>query len=67
MGPGITYLSEPIKTKESIDGQANDYVYGISSMQGWRFGMEDSHLAITKFANDPSSALFAVFDGHGGI
>jgi len=34
-------------------------------MQGWRLSMEDAHINNTKFDND--GALFAVFDGHGGI
>lgn len=33
-------------------------------MQGWRKGMEDSHLAILDLENDIS--FFGVFDGHGG-
>ena len=33
-------------------------------MQGWRRGMEDSHIAHTDLDNGVS--LFGVFDGHGG-
>lgn len=33
-------------------------------MQGWRISMEDAKLANINF--DTSSALFGVFDGHGG-
>jgi len=35
-------------------------------MQGWRLSMEDAHICNTKLDAD-GSALFAVFDGHGGI
>jgi serine/threonine protein phosphatase PrpC len=33
-------------------------------MQGWRKGMEDSHIAALDIENDIS--VFGVFDGHGG-
>ncbi len=47
--------------------------FGAAGMQGWRTGMEDSHLACLDLngeapppAKDPPSkiAAFAVFDGH---
>jgi len=47
--------------------------FGAAGMQGWRTGMEDSHLACLDLrgegsppAKDPSKkiAAFAVFDGH---
>lgn len=47
--------------------------WGAAGMQGWRTGMEDSHLACLDLggegstaAVDPSKkiAAFAVFDGH---
>ena len=66
MGPALAYLPEPIKDKHSADGESKDFKYAASSMQGWRTNMEDTHIAITNFDNDPSAALFAVFDGHGG-
>ena len=34
-------------------------------MQGWRRGMEDTHITIPNLADDV--AFFGVFDGHGGI
>ncbi len=33
-------------------------------MQGWRKGMEDTHIAV---ALTDDIALFGVFDGHGGM
>ncbi len=66
MGPGLTYLSEPDKTKHSFEGTTTLFSYAGTAIQGWRLGMEDSHLAITNFGDDPGAALFAVFDGHGG-
>lgn len=35
-------------------------------MQGWRIKMEDSHVHILSLPNDPETAFFAVYDGHGG-
>lgn len=67
MGPGLTYRTEPDKTKHSFEGSSTIFEYAGTEVQGWRLSMEDAHLAITNFDNDPSAALFAVFDGHGGI
>lgn len=35
-------------------------------MQGWRINMEDSHSHILSLPDDPGTAFFAVYDGHGG-
>ena len=37
-------------------------------VQGWRKSMEDAHIATTQLVNTkaPCSAMFGVFDGHGG-
>lgn len=35
-------------------------------MQGWRIHMEDSHTHILSMTEDPKTAFFAVYDGHGG-
>jgi len=57
------YLSTPNKSKNSIDGN-NSYIrYGVSSMQGWRTGMEDAHSVILE---EDGTSFVAVFDGHGG-
>ena len=36
--------------------------------QGWRKSMEDAHIATTQLVSSsaPCSAMFGVFDGHGG-
>jgi len=62
------YLSTPEKTKHSEEGANNTLEFGLSSMQGWRRSMEDSHIAQLDFDNTPngSASFFAVFDGHGG-
>lgn len=59
-----TYLSSPDTRKISFNGEGPTTRFGASSMQGWRLNMEDAHIFDGKFTND--SALFAVFDGHGG-
>ncbi len=66
MGPGLVYLQEPNKTKNSSDHSNEMLSYGATGMQGWRLNMEDAHLAVLSYGGDPSAALFAVFDGHGG-
>eukprot|EP00744_Colponema_vietnamica_P001408 GILI01002328.1.p1 GENE.GILI01002328.1~~GILI01002328.1.p1 ORF type:complete len:338 (+),score=109.19 GILI01002328.1:70-1083(+) len=59
-----SYLSTPNTNKESSDDESARFIYGASAMQGWRTGMEDAH--ITELALDDKTALFGVFDGHGG-
>ncbi|KAI8979021.1 phosphatase 2C-like domain-containing protein [Pilobolus umbonatus] len=58
-------LSEPITTKTTTEGGDKRVLYAVSSMQGWRSTMEDSHTAETSYDNTGAS-FFGVFDGHGG-
>jgi len=67
MGPGLVYLQEPNKNKNSVEGETEEFKYCATSMQGWRINMEDAHAAIMGFGGDPTCSLFGVFDGHGGI
>jgi serine/threonine protein phosphatase PrpC len=61
------YLDTPIKDKNPEDGKFDFCAYGACSMQGWRCGMEDSHIAREINLPDGEKAcLFGVFDGHGG-
>lgn len=67
MGAALTYLTEPITTKEPVDGAVADRArFGGCGMQGWRRGMEDSHLAVPNLDGKGRMSLFGVFDGHGG-
>ncbi|XP_052868848.1 probable protein phosphatase 2C T23F11.1 [Anopheles cruzii] len=59
-------LSEPETSKESAFCQNDYYKVGSSCMQGWRMHMEDSHTHILSLPDDPGTAFFAVYDGHGG-
>ncbi|XP_012535133.1 probable protein phosphatase 2C T23F11.1 isoform X2 [Monomorium pharaonis] len=59
-------LSEPITKKKSACCRDSNYRVGSSCMQGWRIKMEDSHVHILSLPNDPGTAFFAVYDGHGG-
>ncbi|KAI5595849.1 hypothetical protein POPTR_003G183800v4 [Populus trichocarpa] len=58
------YLSSPKTDKASQDGENDRLRYGLSSMQGWRTTMEDSHAAYPDL--DISTSFFGVYDGHGG-
>mmetsp|Transcript_4471 Transcript_4471/g.7470 ORF Transcript_4471/g.7470 Transcript_4471/m.7470 type:complete len:379 (+) Transcript_4471:202-1338(+) len=60
------YLSSPVTEKELFEGDGVSMHYGGSSMQGWRRTMEDAHVAETALPEDPETAIFGVFDGHGG-
>ena len=61
------YLDAPIKDKNPEHGQHSDLVWGACSMQGWRLGMEDAHIATEIVLPDgQKGSLFGVFDGHGG-
>ncbi|KAK9808817.1 hypothetical protein WJX72_004207 [[Myrmecia] bisecta] len=60
------YLSQPVTTKESEEGENDTYKYGVSAMQGWRTEMEDAHSVALDLDDASGAALFGVFDGHGG-
>ncbi|KAH3734007.1 hypothetical protein DPMN_040446 [Dreissena polymorpha] len=60
------YLSSPITDKVSVDEKCSNYVYGASSMQGWRMTQEDAHNCISDFDPETKTSMFAVYDGHGG-
>ncbi|XP_069696175.1 probable protein phosphatase 2C T23F11.1 isoform X2 [Periplaneta americana] len=59
-------LSEPVTAKESACCQNSHLKVGSSCMQGWRINMEDSHTHILSLPDDPGTAFFGVYDGHGG-
>lgn len=59
-------LSEPITIKNTQICQNTNFIVGSSCMQGWRISMEDSHCHILSLPEDPGTAFFAVYDGHGG-
>ena len=61
------YLDVPLTDKNSENGQSDQAYWGLSSMQGWRCGMEDDHIAKQlEQPNGKKGMLFCVFDGHGG-
>lgn len=51
--------------KISSDDSYGTLQYGVSGMQGWRMSMEDAHCCLPNI-DGKSTALFGVFDGHGG-
>ncbi|XP_063236541.1 probable protein phosphatase 2C T23F11.1 [Bacillus rossius redtenbacheri] len=59
-------LSEPVTAKETACCQSLDMRVGSSCMQGWRINMEDAHTHILSLPDDPGTAFFGVYDGHGG-
>ena len=68
MGANLVFLNKPRKNKTTHTGEHKgsiNYKYTASSMQGWRYNMEDAHIINPNV--DPGVGLFAVFDGHGGI
>jgi len=60
------YLSTPVTEKDIEDGSSTLCEWGVCSMQGWRVEQEDAHAAHTGLNNDPDTAFFGVYDGHGG-
>jgi len=61
------YLDTPLTDKNPETGFNNMCKWGVCSMQGWRVGMEDSHIAESiDLPNKTQGSLFGVFDGHGG-
>jgi len=59
------HLSEPIREHVVEDDCDDEIRVGVSSMQGWRNSMEDSHCYDLNVGGNKHK-LFAVFDGHGG-
>lgn len=67
MGASLTYLSEPVRSKDVDDGRVPRRArFGACGMQGWRRNQEDSHLAVADLDGTGRLSLFGVFDGHGG-
>jgi len=65
MGASLVYLETPNKEKHSKEGKDDKFTFGASEMQGWRLNMEDAIITNLDFEED--TALFGVFDGHGGM
>ena len=60
------FLDKPKIDKKNEEGKGNELEYAVSSMQGWRVDMEDSHCAALSIDKLPKWSFFAVFDGHAG-
>lgn len=62
------YLDTPMIDKNPEFGRNDMVAWGACSMQGWRCGMEDAHIAISIDLpkSKTKGMLFGVFDGHGG-
>lgn len=59
-------MDKPKVEKTNEDGKGNELEYAVSSMQGWRVDMEDSHTAKSVLDQLSKWSFFAVFDGHAG-
>ena len=60
-------LSEPVTTKETSSYSNENMKVGTSAMQGWRINMEDAHTVIINVPDQPDTAFFGIYDGHGGM
>ena len=60
------YLSAPVLTKALSAGETDILRYGGAAQQGWRLSMEDESVACLDVDGSGRTALFALFDGHGG-
>ena len=68
MGANLAYLEKPVTRKFTSEGAKKPFLtYSSSAMQGWRHNMEDAHICNPDFDKTNGAALFAIFDGHGGI
>ncbi|KAL6309292.1 phosphatase 2C-like domain-containing protein [Sparassis latifolia] len=57
----------PDSRKTTVQGENRSFSYAVTSMQGWRMNMEDTHAIKLHLGDqDGANAYFAVFDGHGG-
>jgi len=59
-------LNRPDRTKDTETYDSKNWLVVASSQQGWRQSMEDDHVIHLDIGGDPTSNLFAVFDGHSG-
>lgn len=60
-------LDKPRKEKQTETGVGLGFKYAVSGMQGWRKSMEDTHItSINQISTLPNTAIFGVYDGHGG-
>ncbi|XP_030382336.1 protein phosphatase 1B [Scaptodrosophila lebanonensis] len=61
------FLDKPITEKHVNIGCGNGIRYCVSSMQGWRLEMEDSHTTNCRLPKPYEDwSFFAVYDGHAG-
>jgi len=63
------FLDKPKTEKTNDDGEGSDFRYVVSSMQGWRTDMEDSHhikVGLSESEVFKRWSFFSVFDGHAG-
>ncbi|KAK9843641.1 hypothetical protein WJX81_000782 [Elliptochloris bilobata] len=60
------YLSAPVTDKDTSEGENEQFQYGVCAMQGWRTEMEDAHATVLQLDPEGTTAMFGVFDGHGG-
>eukprot|EP01126_Amoeba_proteus_P043601 TRINITY_DN4794_c0_g1_i1.p1 TRINITY_DN4794_c0_g1~~TRINITY_DN4794_c0_g1_i1.p1 ORF type:complete len:614 (+),score=133.88 TRINITY_DN4794_c0_g1_i1:80-1921(+) len=62
---GVT-LPYPIGSKAIWKQGNSNFKVGMAVMQGWRASMEDDHVIVLDMDGHPRSAIFGIFDGHGG-
>lgn len=64
------FLSGPCTLVETEECSGDNMSACVGAMQGWRVNMEDSHILLIGLKENATirkdTALFAVFDGHGG-
>ena len=65
----ICLLFNPVQvhTSSSESSTSTELPWGLSTRQGRRNTMEDTHAAITSLAGNPNQSFFAIYDGHVGI
>eukprot|EP01117_Protostelium_nocturnum_P003211 TRINITY_DN1415_c0_g1_i1.p1 TRINITY_DN1415_c0_g1~~TRINITY_DN1415_c0_g1_i1.p1 ORF type:complete len:290 (-),score=97.12 TRINITY_DN1415_c0_g1_i1:212-1081(-) len=68
MADSDEHVPPPAKTSHPKKNATSVADYGMCSDQNSRYRrrMEDAHFLQDGFNNDPSSGIFAVYDGHGG-
>lgn len=64
------YQKQPLTNKDRFmargEGDFDDIVFALSSLQGWRMTQEDAHCHLFPSKNNPKLSLVGVFDGHSG-
>lgn len=66
MGKTPTFVSSLSQEHNNQSGDNDFCKWGLAAFQGWRYYMEDAHVAFVTEVSGEKVFVMGVFDGHGG-